>query len=107
MAACCNGPAPSRWSEWRWQSRWAGSFRRLVPPLAEQTDTGQRTMDSRLIDMLACPVSKAPVFFSEERQLIVCPTSKLAYPIKDGIPAMLPEGAIKLEDNDPLLTRTS
>ena len=60
-------------------------------------------MDSRLIEMLACPVSKAPVFFSEARQLIVCPTSKLAYPIKDGIPAMLPEDAIKLEDNDPVL----
>ena len=60
-------------------------------------------MDSRLIEMLACPVSKAPVFFSEARQLIVCPTSKLAYPIKDGIPAMLPEDAIKLEDGDPLL----
>ena len=41
--------------------------------------------------------------FSEARQLIVCPTSKLAYPIKDGIPAMLPEDAIKLEDGDPLL----
>jgi len=61
-------------------------------------------MDSRLIEMLACPVSKAPVFFSEARQLIVCPTSKLAYPIRDGIPAMLPEDAIKLEDGDPLLT---
>jgi uncharacterized protein YbaR (Trm112 family) len=63
----------------------------------------QNPMDSRLIEMLACPVSKAPVFFSETRQLIVCPTSKLAYPIKDGIPAMLPEDAIKLEDGDPLL----
>ena len=36
--------------------------------------------------------------------LIVCPTSKLAYPIRDGIPAMLPEDGIKLEDGDPLLT---
>ena len=53
--------------------------------------------------MLACPVSRAPVFLAEARQLIVCPTSKLAYPIKDGIPAMLPEDAIKLEDNDPVL----
>ena len=61
-------------------------------------------MDQRLIDMLACPVSRAPVYFSETRQLIVCPTSKLAYPIRDGIPAMLPEDAIKLEDGDPLLT---
>jgi len=65
----------------------------------------RKTMDSRLIEMLACPVSKAPVFFAETRQLIVCPTSKLAYPIKDGIPAMLPEDAIKLEDNDPLLAK--
>jgi uncharacterized protein len=65
----------------------------------------QNFMDSRLIEMLACPVSKAPVYFSEARQLIVCPTSKLAYPIKDGIPAMLPEDAIKLEDGDPLLNQ--
>ena len=64
-------------------------------------------MDQRLIDMLACPVSRAPVYFCEARQLIVCPTSKLAYPIKDGIPAMLPEDTIKLEDNDPLLSRPS
>ena len=64
-------------------------------------------MDPRLIEMLACPVSRAPVYFSEARQLIVCPTSKLAYPIKDGIPAMLPEDAIKLEDSDPLLSQSS
>lgn len=57
--------------------------------------------------MLACPVSKAPVFFSETRQLLVCPTSKLAYPIKDGIPAMLPEDAIKLGDDDPVLAQSS
>jgi uncharacterized protein YbaR (Trm112 family) len=62
-------------------------------------------MDPRLVEMLACPVSKAPVYFSQERQLIVCPTSKLAYPIKDGIPAMLPDDAIKLEDGDPLLSQ--
>ena len=64
-------------------------------------------MDARLIEMLACPVSKAPVYFSATRQLIVCPTSKLAYPIKDGIPAMLPEDALRLEDGDPLLTQRS
>ena len=64
-------------------------------------------MDSRLIEILACPISKAPVFFSEARQLIVCPTSKLAYPVRDGIPAMLPEDAITLEQNDPLLTPKS
>jgi hypothetical protein len=65
----------------------------------------RNSVDPRLIEMLACPISKAPVFFSESRQLIVCPTSKLAYPIKDGIAAMLPEDAIRLEDNDPLLAQ--
>jgi uncharacterized protein YbaR (Trm112 family) len=64
-------------------------------------------MDSRLIELLACPVSKAPVFYAEGPQLIVCPTSKLAYPIKDGIPALLPEDAIKLDDKDPLLMQKS
>ncbi len=64
-------------------------------------------MDQRLIELMACPVSKAPVYFAATRQLIVCPTSKLAYPIKDGIPAMLPEDAIKLDDGDPLLTQRS
>jgi uncharacterized protein YbaR (Trm112 family) len=64
-------------------------------------------MDQRLIEMLACPVSKAPVYFAAERNLIVCPTSKLAYPIKDGIAAMLPEDAIKLADDDPLLARNA
>jgi uncharacterized protein YbaR (Trm112 family) len=63
-------------------------------------------MDARLIELLACPVSKASVFFDESRQLLVCPTSKLAYPIKDGIAAMLPEDAIKLADDDPLLRST-
>ena len=60
-------------------------------------------MDPRLIEMLACPLSKAPVFLAEDRQLLVCRTSKMAYPIKDGIAAMLPEDAIKLADDDPLL----
>jgi hypothetical protein len=60
--------------------------------------TKRKNMDSRLIDMLACPVSKAPVFFSAERQLIVCPTSKLAYPIKDGIPAADFDAIVRPED---------
>jgi uncharacterized protein YbaR (Trm112 family) len=64
-------------------------------------------MDPRLIEMLACPVSRAPVYFAAERNLIVCPTSKLAYPVKDGIAAMLPEDAIQLGDDDPLLKRSA
>jgi uncharacterized protein len=73
------------------------------PRLTTRLTTERKNMDPRLIELLACPVSKAPVYFSEALQLIVCPTSKLAYPIKDGIPAMLPEDAIKLEEGDPLL----
>jgi uncharacterized protein len=64
-------------------------------------------MDPRLVEMLACPVSKAPVYLAEARGLIVCPTSKLAYPVRDGIAAMLPDDAIKLADDDPLLAGKS
>ena len=53
-------------------------------------------IDKKLLDILVCPVSKGPLEqFDDE---LVCQTSKLAYPIKDGIPVMLPEEARNLSD---------
>ena len=56
-------PHASRWSVSRSPWRSAGSSRPPARQPAEQTSI-RNTMDSRLIEMLACPVSKAPVFFS-------------------------------------------
>jgi hypothetical protein len=46
-------------------------------------------MDKKLLDLLVCPVSKAPVEFNAETNELICRTSGLAYPIRDDIPVML------------------
>ncbi len=46
-------------------------------------------MDTKLLEILVCPVSKAPLAYREERQELWCKASQLAYPIRDAIPVML------------------
>ncbi|MGB0468498.1 MAG: Trm112 family protein [Pontibacterium sp.] len=53
-------------------------------------------MDKKLIEMLVCPVSKAPLEWNAETEELVCRASGLAYPVRDGIPVMLEEEARKL-----------
>ncbi len=53
-------------------------------------------MDRRLLDILVCPETKAPLIYNKQTQELVCKASRLAYPIHDGIPVMLPEQARKL-----------
>lgn len=54
-------------------------------------------LDKKLLDLLVCPVSKGPL--EQIGDELVCKVSKLAYPIKDGIPVMLPEEARDLSDD--------
>tara|TARA_B100001057_G_scaffold148933_1_gene148856 strand:+ start:5921 stop:6085 length:165 start_codon:yes stop_codon:yes gene_type:complete len=53
-------------------------------------------MDKKLLDILVCPKSGAPLRFDEKNNELVCNESKLAYPIEDGIPVMLIEKARKI-----------
>ena len=53
-------------------------------------------LDKKLLDILVCPISKKPVSLDEETNELICEESGLAYPIKDGIPVMLPEEARKI-----------
>jgi len=62
-------------------------------------------MDKRLLDILVCPVTKAPLFYNEATRELVCKASRLAYPVRDGIPVMLEEEARQLTPDDPLLQR--
>lgn len=62
-------------------------------------------MDSRLIDILVCPVCKGPLQLQRDAAVLVCRADRLAYPIRDGIPMMLEEEARHLEPGDPLLER--
>lgn len=52
-----------------------------------------REVDPRLLEVLVCPLSKAPLRYDRAAQELVCEASGLAYPIRDGVPIMLPEEA--------------
>lgn len=59
-------------------------------------------MDPNLLDILVCPVSKAPLEWDKERNELVCRPSGLAYPIRDGIPVMLESEARTLTTDERL-----
>ena len=59
-------------------------------------------MDKKLLSILVCPVSKAPVNYDADKQELVCRASGLAYPIRDGIPVMLESEARPLKTNEKL-----
>ena len=46
-------------------------------------------MDSRLLEILLCPLCKGPLQHDKTAQELVCKADRLAYPIRDGIPVML------------------
>ena len=56
-------------------------------------NSGVTTVDRRLLEILVCPVTKAGLTYDAARQELISETAKLAYPIRDGIPIMLPEEA--------------
>lgn len=62
-------------------------------------------LDSRLLDILACPLCKGPVSYHREAAVLVCRGDRLAFPVVDGIPVMLEAEARVLSSNDPLLDR--
>ncbi|NEW89344.1 MULTISPECIES: Trm112 family protein [Rhodopseudomonas] len=53
-------------------------------------------VDRKLLDILVCPITKGPLEFDAARQELISRGAKLAYPIRDGIPIMLPEEARKI-----------
>ena len=57
-------------------------------------------IDPNLLDILVCPVSKAPLIFDERQNELMCKASGLAYPVRDGIPVMLEEEARTMEDDE-------
>lgn len=59
-------------------------------------------MDSKLLDILVCPVCKGPLRYDRQAGELVCRADRLAYPIRDGIPVMLEEEArrVTLEELD-------
>lgn len=56
--------------------------------------------DKKLLDILACPVTKASLILDETNQELLCRASGLAFPIKDGIPVLLEKEARLLSQDE-------
>ncbi len=57
-------------------------------------------MDKHLLDILVDPVTKGPLIYDSKRQELISRAARLAYPIRDGIPVMLPEEARELSSDE-------
>jgi len=55
------------------------------------------TINPKLLEILVCPLTKTTLEYDAERQELISRAAKLAYPIRDGIPIMLPDEARPLE----------
>ncbi|KAA0875341.1 Trm112 family protein [Nitrincola tapanii] len=59
-------------------------------------------MDPKLLDILVCPVSKAPLEWNRDANELICRSSGLAYPIRDDIPVLLESEARTLTSEERL-----
>ena len=57
-------------------------------------------MDTRLLELLVCPVTKGPLEYLREQQELVSRSARLAYPVRDGIPILLESEARTLTDEE-------
>lgn len=55
-------------------------------------------MDTRLLELIVCPVTKGPLEYDKEKQELISRSARLAYPVHDGIPILLENEARPLTD---------
>jgi uncharacterized protein YbaR (Trm112 family) len=73
--------------------RITGAHPMTTPPI----ERAESTVDAKLLEILVCPLTKGQLEFDAARQELISRQAKLAYPIRDGIPIMLPEEARKID----------
>jgi hypothetical protein len=71
-----------------------------VPAVAEPAQAAMSEVDPRLLEVLVCPVTRAPLEYDRAAGELISRAARLAYPIRDGVPIMLPEEARELSDGD-------
>lgn len=79
---------------------------RALKRSASQTEMFTAMIDQKLLSILVCPVSKAPLQYHEQGQELICVASALAYPIRDGIPVMLESQARSLTPDEKEVFRS-
>ena len=59
-----------------------------------------RRMDTKLLELLVCPVTKGPLEYHRDKQELISRSARLAYPVRDGMPVMLENEARTLTDEE-------
>jgi uncharacterized protein YbaR (Trm112 family) len=67
-------------------------------PAATPSAAETAVVDPRLLEILVCPLTKTSLRYDRDRNELVSLAAHLAYPIRDGIPIMLPEEARRIEE---------
>jgi len=67
----------------------------------DRRDAPATRIDPRLLELLVCPLTRGSLEYDAARQELVSRSARLAYPIRDGIPIMLPDEARKLDERTP------
>jgi uncharacterized protein len=57
-------------------------------------------VDPRLLEILVCPLTHGPLVYDRQAQELISRNARLAYPIRDGVPIMLPEEARELSEGE-------
>ena len=57
-------------------------------------------MDTKLLELLVCPVTKGPLNYNRETHELISRSARLAYPVRDGIPVLLESEARTLSDEE-------
>ena len=57
-------------------------------------------MDTKLLELLVCPVTKGPLDYDREKQELISRSARLAYPVRDGLPILLENEARPLTDEE-------
>jgi uncharacterized protein YbaR (Trm112 family) len=65
-----------------------------------ETDLHAAEIDPRLLEILVCPITHGPLIYDRARSELISRSARLAYPIRDGVPIMLPEEARELTDSE-------
>ncbi len=61
--------------------------------------TRKSDIDPKLLELLACPLTKGPLKWDADKSELISKAARLAYPVRDGIPIMLPSEARVIEDD--------
>ncbi len=66
----------------------------------EEHQRPDRAVDPKLLEILVCPITRGTLAYDAEAQELISRGAGLAYPIRDGIPIMLPDEARELSDEE-------